>query len=89
MMRIKKLEHLSDYKLKLLFNDQKTKIVDFEDWIREGGEYFVPLKDPKYFKKAKMDSFDYAVCWPNGADFSPDTLYEAGQEVLQKKKSKN
>jgi hypothetical protein len=81
MMRIKKIEHICEYKLKLLFSDDKTKVVDFEGWIVEGGIYLLPLKNIEYFKKVKMDSFNYSICWPNGADFSPDVLYEAGQDI--------
>lgn len=87
MKRVKKIEYVSEYKLKLLFNDEKTKIVDFEDWIIEGGIYLLPLKNIQYFKKVRMDSFNYSICWPNGADFSPDVLYEQGREVARKKKA--
>ncbi len=80
LMRIKKVEYLNEYKLKLLFNNEKTKIIDFEDWIKNGGSYFSPLKDIQYFKKVKMDKFNYTICWPNGADFCPDVLYEMGKE---------
>ena len=34
LMRVKTVEYVSDYKLKLLFSDGKTKVVDFEEWIR-------------------------------------------------------
>lgn len=81
MIRIKNFEHVGDYKLKLLFSDDKTKIVDFKDWIDEGGVYLLPLKNMLYFKKVQIDEFNYSICWPNGADFSPDVLYEIGQEV--------
>jgi len=87
MMRIKNVSYISDYKLKLLFSDEKTKIVDFEDWINEGGAYILPLKDVQYFKKVQMDEFNYTICWPNGADFCPDVLYEIGKDIQEKIKS--
>ena len=58
-----------------------TKVVNFEPWIMEGGELIQPLQDIKYFKKVKMDKFNYTISWPNGADFCPDVLYESGEEV--------
>ena len=85
MIRVKKIKYISDYKLKLLFSDEKMKVVDFEDWINEGGVYLTPLKASEYFKKVKMDEFNYSICWPNGADFSPDVLYNKGVDVEQKK----
>lgn len=81
LIRIKNVEYIGDYKLKLLFSDEKTKIVDFTDWINEGTTYLLPLKNIQYFKKVKMDEFNYTICWPNGADFSPDILYEMGIDI--------
>lgn len=80
-MRIKEVEYIGDYKLKILFSDEKSKIVDFEDWIKEGGEYILLLKDIQYFKKFQKDKFNYTICWPNGADFCPDVLYEKGTDI--------
>ncbi len=87
MIRISSVEYLNEYKLKVLFSDGTRKILDFENWINEGGAYMLPLRDVKYFKKVKMDEFNYTICWPNGADFSPDALYEMGLNISNKKHS--
>ncbi len=81
MIRVKNVEYVKDYKLRLLFSDEKAKIVDFKDWINEETVYLLPLKDLQYFKKVRMDKFNYSICWPNGADFSPDVLYKIGNDV--------
>lgn len=81
MIKIKNVEYLDGYKLKILFNNGKIKIVDFENWIKKGGELILPLKNVDYFKKVQMDEFNYTICWPNGADFCPDVLYEMGVDV--------
>ncbi len=83
MIRVKHVEYVSNYKLKILFSDGKTKIVDFENWINQGGFYVIPMKDIEYFKKVEMDESNYSICWPNGADFSPDALYEIGRDIKQ------
>lgn len=84
-MRIKKAEYLEGYKLKLLFNDNKTKVVDLtaELW----GPMYEPLKNIEYFKKVFVDSDYITIQWPNGADFSPDMLYEMGIETKSRSKS--
>src|SRR5438105_14292972 len=86
ILRIKSVRYLKEYKLKVLFSNGKIKIVDFENWINEGGTYFFPLRDLEYFKNVQMDEFNYSICWPNGADFSPDVLYEFGKEIEQARK---
>lgn len=78
--KVKKVEYLNGYKLKLKFNDQKIKIVDFSDWLNDGKGYLIPLKDIEYFKKVALDEFEYTIIWPNGADFCPDVLYEIGKD---------
>lgn len=74
-MRVKQIEYLENYKLKILFSDNKTKIVDIEPIILESKSvYFIPLKDIEYFKKVKLDDDQYpaSICWPNDADICPD-----------------
>jgi|GEM_PF-710153 hypothetical protein len=81
LIRIKKVEYFGEYKLKILFSNGKLKIVNFENWISEGKGYFRSLKDIDFFKKVRLDDCKYSICWPNGADFCPDVLYEMGQEL--------
>lgn len=83
-MRIQKAEYLEGYKIKLLFNDKKTKIVDLEKEL--WGPMYEPLKNIEYFKKVFVDSDHITIQWPNGADFSPDMLYEMGIEAKQNTK---
>jgi hypothetical protein len=82
-MRVKKVQYISDYKLKILFSDGKTKIVDIESIIDKSKKVFLPLKDTEYFKQVALDDPEYplSICWPNGADICPDLLYEIGIEI--------
>ena len=45
------------------------------------GPMYEPLKDTDYFKQVFVDNDYITIQWPNGADFSPDRLYEMGKEV--------
>lgn len=82
-MRIKKTEYIEGYKLRILFNNNKEKVVDLEKELY--GPIYKQLKDVNYFKKVFVDPDLITVQWPNGEDFSPDLLYEMGIEVKGKK----
>lgn len=77
-MRVKQVDYLKDYMIKLLFNDDQIKIVDLEDEL--WGSIYEPLKDINYFKQVTVDRDSITIQWPNGEDFSPDVLYELGVE---------
>ena len=65
-------EYVVDYKIKITFDNGLSKVVDFSKWLV--GEMFEPLKEKEYFKKFFIDG--WTVCWGNGADIAPETLYE-------------
>ena len=68
-----KAEYRGEYHVRLTFNDGTAKTVDFQPWLR--GPIFEPLRDPNYFRKFFVCGS--TVCWPNGADIAPETLYAA------------
>jgi len=88
-MRVKKVEYFREYKLKLLFSDRKSKIVDIEPIIKKSKELFHPLRDVECFKKVSLDDIEYpsSIRWANGADICPDVLYEMGVEMKAKIKT--
>src|ERR1700733_6869658 len=85
-MRVKKFTYICDHKLKLLFSDKKTKIVDLEEMFKKSKGIFLPLKKQEYFSKVTLDDCQLSICWPNGADICPDVLYEMGVEVKDAKR---
>lgn len=76
MHLVKKVNYISKYKLLLTFEDNTTKVVDLESYLE--GEIFDPLKDVNYFKTVKLNPDIDTIVWDNGADLSPDFLYEIG-----------
>jgi hypothetical protein len=64
-------EYRGDYRIRLTFNDNVQKTIDFLGWLE--GPVFEPLKDPTYFARFFLDGG--TVAWPNGADVAPETLY--------------
>ena len=71
--------YLTDYKLQVTFEDGTVKDVDLARHLE--GRIFEPLKDIEYFKLAFYNPETETVEWPNGADMSPDFLYEIGVDV--------
>lgn len=80
--KIRKVEYVNDYKLKLTFNDKKQKIVDFKKYSKSKPEsVFYPFKDINFFKSVKLDRYLGTVVWPNGIDLCPDALYMEGKDI--------
>jgi len=84
--KIKKVEYLDGYKLKLHFEDKSVKIVDLEAMLKKAKNMLIPLIDLDYFKQVKIDGI--TICWPNGVDFCPDVLYRMGKSVISPKNLK-
>jgi hypothetical protein len=64
-------EYRGDYRIRLTFNDNQEKTIDFRQWL--DGPVFELLKDPACFKRFFLDGG--TVVWPNGADIAPETLF--------------
>ncbi len=69
--------YVSDYKIKITFDNSEEKTVDFTKWL--GGGVFEALKDKNYFQKFFVDG--WSISWPNGADVDPETLYMESQSI--------
>ena len=81
--RVIDARHAGAYRVWLRFADGLTGEIDleFELW----GEVFEPLKDVGEFAKLRADLELETIVWPNGADFSPEFLYEkVKQSALEK-----
>jgi len=73
--------YLGGYKLKIRFDNDEVRIVDLADHL--DGPVFEPLRELPYFKRFTVNHDIDTVVWPNDADFSPDFLYEIGEELSE------
>ena len=82
MHYVTSVEYMSDYKLRLGFEDGSVRVLDLAGEL--DGEIFEPLKDRRVFRTAHLNPDLDTVVWSNGADMSPDFLYKIGQPVKAK-----
>jgi len=76
---VQDVAYVADYELQIHFEDGTVKIVDLAPYL--SGEIFEPLRDRNYFKTVRVNADIDTIVWDNGADFSPDFLYEIGQPL--------
>ena len=74
--------YLSDYKIRLFFNNGQNMVVDFSDELN--GRIFEPLREKSVFKLfiIKYNTIE----WSNGADFAPEYLFELGKCQMEMNK---
>ena len=75
MLKIIDVDYLENYKLQLIFDNDKILDVDLESELT--GELFSPLKDLSLFTQYGL--INGTIEWINGADFSLEYLFEIGK----------
>ena len=80
MIRIRAVEPLEDFRLRLWFTDGSVGEVDLAPYLH--GPVFDPLvRDPRLFREVRVDPECETIVWPNGADMDPDVLYELARRA--------
>ena len=62
---------LGGYRVWLRFEDGLDGEIDLESEL--WGEIFALVRDPEFFARFTVD---HTLCWPNGADISPEFLWD-------------
>ena len=78
---VEDVKYLSEYRLLLSFKDGSLREVDLKTHL--DGEVFKPLQDIANFKKVRVNPELDTIVWSNGADMSPDFLYEISVPVAE------
>jgi len=73
MNEVRFIEYRGGYVYHVVFDDGLEGDIDLRQYL-EGGPVFAPLRDPAYFRRARIEGG--TISWPNGADIAPETLYE-------------
>ena len=80
-LHVRSVRHVRAYELRLEFSDGAAKDVDLSSELY--GKVFEPLRDPAFFARVRVNEETKTIEWPNGADFAPEFLYEAGKQAKQ------
>lgn len=73
MLRVTDIEPLEGHRLRVAFNDGLVREVDCSFLLH--GTLGKPLRDPNYFRQARVDEEARTVVWPNGLDPAPELLH--------------
>jgi hypothetical protein len=72
LVRVRTVEPLEGFRLRLGFEDGTQKEVDLEPYLN--GPIFEPVRnDPAMFRAVRIEGG--TIAWDNGADMDPDVLY--------------
>ena len=83
MIRVKSVQVIGAYNVRVLFTDGSEKTLDLSPYLV--GPMFEPLKDPTRFREVRVDPELETLVWPNGADICPDVLYHGRTPASQEK----
>ena len=76
--RLRKVKIVSGYTVHLTYVDGFEREIDLEPYLH--GEIFDPIRqDAALFASIQIDDVGDTICWPNGADIAPETLYYEGE----------
>jgi len=79
---VTQFKYLEEYQIELVFENGKKGIVDLKGYLKKGG-VFGRFADREYFHSAFINKDLGILCWPDGVDIAPETLYsEATGEPL-------
>lgn len=72
---------LARYIVELTFDTGEVKVLDLEPLL--AGPIFEPLtNDYELFRQVSVSDEAGTIVWPNGADLSPQTLYERSRAAV-------
>ena len=70
MKKVVSVKPIEGKKVEIVFSDGVSGVFDVTPYIKS--DFFKRLEDDKYFKQVGL--FFRGIGWPEGQDFSPDTI---------------
>ena len=66
--------YLGNLRVEIVFENGKKGIVDLRRYVERGG-IFHRLADEEYCKQVSVNGDIGTICWPEGQDIAPESLY--------------
>ncbi|MGB3747307.1 MAG: DUF2442 domain-containing protein [Rhodanobacter sp.] len=79
MIKLIAVEPKAGYQLALSFSDGSGGVFDFKPFVDTDTPLTAPLRDPALFARHYIELG--ALAWPNGLDFSAESLRQRLQDV--------
>ena len=70
----KEARYIEGYKVEIIFEDGNRGVVDLQEYVKKGS-IFSRFSDMEYFKQFYINKELGALCWLDGLDIAPGTLY--------------
>lgn len=80
IVRIKSITPLEDYKLSVIFDDDKNVIYDMKEDIQTLPNYSALQSEVSLWPMVQLDESRTCVFWNEYIDLAADTIYEYGME---------
>ena len=77
--KIKSVEPLENYKIKLNYETGEKKIFNVLPYM--SGQWYEELYNNDYFKSVHLVSNGQGIEWENGQDIAPHELYDMGVTI--------
>ncbi|MEI6222517.1 MAG: DUF2442 domain-containing protein [bacterium] len=74
LLDIVQVQYIKNYELEIRFENGEHGVVDLYEYCQKGG-IFEKLSDKQYFQQVYVNHDLGTICWPDGVDIAPETLY--------------
>ena len=77
---VKFAQYCDGYKIKVVFEDGKGGVVDFQPYLQKGG-VFEKFRDVNFFKSFYINEEIGVLSWKDDVDIAPETLYSQATQL--------
>ena len=76
----KSAQYCDGYKIKIMFEDGRSGVVDFQHYLHKGG-VFEKFRDINFFRNFHVNEKAGVISWEGDIDIAPETVYYAATKL--------